>query len=319
MSQTFHSLSNEAAYPASAAGISMEVTRPRIWTIWVTLGATAIAMFIAQTLMFVGIFAYFLINGKELEEIEPLLLGALANPPIFILMLFFGPGIFGLGALVAAYFSPEPLRERLGFLPVQVPRSIYPLSIMGSLFPMVAGFALAGLLVQLLPESMSDKSFVQMFEKLTPFWSIPFVIFIGLIPGFCEEMLFRGYVQRRFIRRWQPFWGITLSSILFGLAHVMPVTVVFATVVGFYLGVLAWKCGSIWPSIACHIFINSSINLWRVIIKFGEIPEGAQTIAEWTILGISALCFLATLRLLYRRNNGQPVTSVSDTRTPKIA
>ena len=279
----------------------MEATRPRIWTIWVTLGATAIAMFIAQTLMVLGVFAYFLINGKEFEEIEPLLLGALANPPIFIAMLFCGPGVFGLGAFVAAYFSPEPLRERLGFLPVRVSRSIYPLSIVGSLFPMAAGFALAGLLMQWLPESMSDKSFVEMFEKLTPFWAIPFVIFVGLIPGFCEEMLFRGYIQRRLIRRWNPVWGITVSSVLFGLAHVMPITVVFATVVGFYLGVLAWKCGSIWPSILCHLFINSGLNLWRVAVRFLGIPEQTQSICEGIVLGVSAICFVATVWLLFRK------------------
>lgn len=319
MSQDIGALPNQVAEIVSTSDISSETKRPRVWTVWVTLLAIAVAMFIAQALVVIGIFIYFAMNGKKVEEIEPMLMGTLSSPPIFILMLFCGPGLFGIGALVAAYFSPERLRERLGLVPVQVSRAIYPLSIVGSLFPMVIGFALAGSLVQILPERLIDKSFMDFFERLTPFWSIPFVILIGLIPGFCEEMLFRGYVQRRFIRRWRPVWGITLSSMLFGLAHVVPVTVVFATVVGFYLGVLAWKCGSIWPSIACHIFINSSVNLWRVIVKFGEIPEGAQTIAEWTILGISALCFLATLRLLYRRNNGQPVTSVSDTRTPTIA
>lgn len=303
MSQDISALPTKVAEVVSTSDISSETKTPRVWTVWVTLLAVAVAMFIAQTLVVVGIFAYFAINGKDVDEIEPLLMGTLSNPPIFIMMLFCGPGVFGLGALVAAMFSPEPFKERLGLLPVQGSRAIYPVSIVGSLFPMAVGFALGGLLMKMIPESMTDRSFVQMFDQLTPFWSIPFVILIGLIPGFCEEMLFRGYVQRRFISRYQPLWGITLSSILFGLAHIVPVTVVFATIVGFYLGILAWKTGSIWPSILCHLFINSGLNLWRVVVKFYEIPESTQNLLEGTCLGISALCFAATLWLLFRKQN----------------
>ncbi len=68
-------------------------------------------------------------------------------------------------------------------------------------------------------------------------------------------------------------------------------------------GVLAWKCGSIWPSILCHLFINSGLNLWRVAVQFLEIPEQTRTICEGVVLGISVVCFGATLWLLFRRPN----------------
>lgn len=278
---------------------------PRVWTIWVALLAVAITMLVAQAILVIAIFVYFGINGKDVKEIEALLPGAMTTPQFFILSLFFGPGLFGVVSLIAACLSPEPWRERLGLVPVQVSRAVYPFATFGSLFPAAVSFGLAGLVAEILPEALIDKSVVELYEKMTPAWSIPFVVLIGLIPGFCEEMLFRGYIQRRLISRWRPFWGITLSSILFGLAHVVPTTVVFATVIGFYLGILAWRCGSIWPSILCHLFINSSINLWRVIVKFWGIPEQTQTICEGLGLGLSAACFAATLWLLFRKPMAQ--------------
>jgi len=45
-------------------------------------------------------------------------------------------------------------------------------------------------------------------------------ILVSLTAGFCEETIFRGYLQRQFIA-WsgKPIVGILLSSVLFGLAH----------------------------------------------------------------------------------------------------
>ena len=306
-----HTFAIEGTEPLSNNDSRVAGKPPRVWTIWVTLLAIAVVMMVAQIVMVAGIFVYFALNGKDVKEIEALLPGAMTTPQFIILSLFCGPGLFGLGAFVAARFSPEPWRERLGLVPVRVSRAIYPLAMFGSLFLAAVSFGLAGLVAELLPEALIDKSVAELYEKLTPLWSIPFVILIGLIPGFCEEMLFRGYVQRRLISRWRPFWGITLSSILFGLAHVMPLTVVFATVIGFYLGVLAWKCGSIWPSILCHLFINSAINLWRTMVKFQEIPEQTQNLCEGIGLGISAICFAATLWLLFRKQNATATSELA--------
>lgn len=124
-------------------------------------------------------------------------------------------------------------------MPVQCSRSIYPLSMIGSIFLLAIGLALAEALVWLVPWLPVDPTAKLLFENMTVPRAIPFIIIIGLVPGFCEELLFRGYVQRRLTARWGPAVGILIASVAFGLAHLMPHVVVFATVLGIWFGVVA--------------------------------------------------------------------------------
>jgi membrane protease YdiL (CAAX protease family) len=61
-----------------------------------------------------------------------------------------------------------------------------------------------------------------MYERMTPVVAVPFVLFIAAFPGFNEELLFRGYIQRRLLARWSPWLAISVTSALFALMHVMP-------------------------------------------------------------------------------------------------
>jgi membrane protease YdiL (CAAX protease family) len=56
-------------------------------------------------------------------------------------------------------------------------------------------------------------------------WSTPTVVLLGTIPSFLtaalpEEILFRGIVMTRLSRLFGTGWGISLSSLLFGLYHI---------------------------------------------------------------------------------------------------
>lgn len=64
------------------------------------------------------------------------------------------------------------------------------------------------------------------------------VILLGLLAGFCEELLFRGVIQAGFGRF--GFWiGISVTSVLFGLAHcITPTYAILAAAVSVYFGVL---------------------------------------------------------------------------------
>ncbi|MBW2527403.1 MAG: CPBP family intramembrane metalloprotease [Deltaproteobacteria bacterium] len=83
---------------------------------------------------------------------------------------------------------------------------------------------------------------------------------IVLIAGFSslgEELLFRGLLQ--------PWLGLVLASLLFGVVHQLPgssrwVWVAWATVVGFALGAIFSLTGSLLGSLVAHAVINA-INL----------------------------------------------------------
>ena len=129
---------------------------------------------------------------------------------------------------------------------------------------------------------------------------ILFVFCIAIFPGIGEELLFRGYVQKRLLQRWSPAWAIGVTSAIFAVVHIQPHTVVAAFPLGIWLGFLAWKCGSIGPSILCHAFINGLINAWRVVVKFGDVPEGVQTVVEGFCVLVGLVCSVLLLRQVSR-------------------
>ncbi|ELS00371.1 putative metal-dependent membrane protease [Xenococcus sp. PCC 7305] len=93
----------------------------------------------------------------------------------------------------------------------------------------------------------------------------PDLIWLGLLPGLSEELLFRGVML--------PALGLNLtaviiSSLLFGILHLSGAGqwpyVVWATVVGFALGYVALITGNLLIPISAHIITNLvSSCLWK--------------------------------------------------------
>lgn len=273
--------------------------QPRVWTVALTLVASLALAFGLQIAAVVIVAVVLLLQGSTTDQLSHQMLTLSSNTGFFIVMVILGPGAFGVASLSAAIASPEPWRLRLGFNPVQRPGLVYCLTMIGSIFPLAVGLGLAQLLAEYVPSIPVDKTAEQLYAQMTLAWAGPFVLVIGLVPGFCEEMLFRGYIQQRLVARWGPWTGISVASVLFGLAHVMPHVVLFATILGFYFGVIAWRTGSIGPTIACHFFVNSGLNLWRMIIKFGEVSETVQWCVTIVAIVLGAICFVASLRVLF--------------------
>ncbi|MEA5508306.1 CPBP family intramembrane glutamic endopeptidase [Crocosphaera sp. UHCC 0190] len=94
----------------------------------------------------------------------------------------------------------------------------------------------------------------------------PDLIWLGLLPGLSEELLFRGVML--------PALGfdllaVILSSIVFGVLHLSGVQqwpyVVWATIVGFALGYSALVTGNLAVPIVAHIITNwVSSSLWKL-------------------------------------------------------
>ena len=91
------------------------------------------------------------------------------------------------------------------------------------------------------------------------------IIWLGLLPGMSEELLFRGVML--------PAFGFNLaalivSSLLFGVLHLSSASqwsyVVWATVIGFALGYVALITGNLFIPILAHIITNLvSSSVWK--------------------------------------------------------
>lgn len=82
------------------------------------------------------------------------------------------------------------------------------------------------------------------------------LVMLALVPGVCEELLFRGYAQRQFERWGGAASGILLSGILFGAYHLRPTQLLPLMVLGTYLAYLTWRTGSLLPAMAVHVVHN---------------------------------------------------------------
>jgi len=101
-------------------------------------------------------------------------------------------------------------------------------------------------------------------SSLQPYQIVLQFITVCLVPGFCEEFLFRGAILTNCL----PFGrtnAILISSLLFALMHQNPQQFFYAFVAGLLLGVLYEKSGSIWPGVLLHT-INNFVSVAQGII-----------------------------------------------------
>ena len=87
------------------------------------------------------------------------------------------------------------------------------------------------------------------------------LVVLAITPAFCEELLFRGYIQRQAERGIGIVAGILFSGIVFGLYHLRLTQALPLCVLGIYMAWLTWRTGSLWPSIVVH-FSNNAIAIF---------------------------------------------------------
>jgi uncharacterized protein len=81
----------------------------------------------------------------------------------------------------------------------------------------------------------------------------------ALTAGFCEEVVYRGYLQTEVgARTRSPLIGVVAQALLFGLAHADQGggAALRIGAYGLLLGVLASARGSLWPGILCHVCVD---------------------------------------------------------------
>jgi len=89
--------------------------------------------------------------------------------------------------------------------------------------------------------------------------TLPMAFYLAGVSAFGEELLFRAAIQ--------PFAGLIVTSILFGLLHIGPdgklsTWTAWALLAGLLLGWIFQETGSLWPSIITHF----SVNLISIIV-----------------------------------------------------
>ncbi len=207
-------------------------------------------------------------------------------------LVFLGAALFG------GMLSPQPLRQRL--LLVKGRYSIWSWFLFAMATPCVA--MIANLIVNNLNRQPSQQ--LEMLEKMFQMQSQQSVLLLlfmmCVVPGIAEELLFRGYLQGRLLERLSPFWAIVISTSIFAAAHLDLQHAIGVIPLGFWLGVVAWRAGSVWPAILCHIANNAFAILASLFASQAD-EMATVGIIGLLVLACSAMAFTLSMVSLSAR------------------
>ena len=221
------------------------------------------------------------------EELRDALTASILKPVVLLSSGAVTQMILVLTGVSAAVLSPVPFRRRLRLNPSTLPPLGYIVAPIGALAVSLLFTSVVGLLR--VPESGTLKLLGDVFRHLTPAQLIFAVLIIGIVPGFAEELLFRGYAQTRLVRRLGRWNGIWITAALFGLMHMDKMQSPFAAAFGLYLGYVAEKSGSIRPTILCHA-VNNSLEV--VIGRYANSGTGEGDASVLLALALLAVVIL---------------------------
>ncbi|MFO7896383.1 MAG: CPBP family intramembrane glutamic endopeptidase, partial [Candidatus Cloacimonadales bacterium] len=131
-----------------------------------------------------------------------------------------------------------------------------------------------------IPESYLEA--MENLVKMSDFSLWKSLLIIALLPGICEEILFRGFLINGFTKR--GFWSaVIISAILFAIIHLDPFRFLPVTVLGIWLGYLALKTNSLFVPILAHTANNAiAVLLSRGHLTFLEKYLIDGNIPFWT-------------------------------------
>ncbi len=95
---------------------------------------------------------------------------------------------------------------------------------------------------------------VNLMENTSVIWLL---IGVGIIAPIAEELIFRGFIQKRLLDSFPVWAAIVIQAFFFALIHGNLVQMSYAFVIGIILGLLVYKSNSIYPAIILHVVNNS--------------------------------------------------------------
>ena len=109
-------------------------------------------------------------------------------------------------------------------------------------------------LTRILPESTQNVE--QAFEEILNQPFILIVLVMTIMPAVGEEIFFRGFLFGGLRNRHGVFWGILLSSLIFGAFHMSIVKLLPTAMLGACFAYIGYRSGSIYIGMFLHFFNN---------------------------------------------------------------
>lgn len=119
------------------------------------------------------------------------------------------------------------------------------------------------------------------------------VLTFGLVPGLCEELLFRGVVLSSLKKRLPAHAAVWITAVLFAAAHLDAPGMLPRTLLGAALGYLVLRTGSVWTAVLLHAAYNG---LSVAVVAFHAPADFGSLVTEQTIAALEPLGTPSLLR-----------------------
>jgi hypothetical protein len=132
--------------------------------------------------------------------------------------------------------------------------------------------ALGNVLVKISGSHIDPQKIGAVTQKLAPTSVVEMLLFLmlSISAGFCEELIFRGYLQQQFARMGHRLWiGVALSALVFGSAHGYEgiAGMLLITAYGAMFGVLALLRRGLRTGMIAHAWHDSVSGVALVLLR----------------------------------------------------
>jgi membrane protease YdiL (CAAX protease family) len=142
---------------------------------------------------------------------------------------------------------------------------------------------------RVLPRIGDLEEMIALFGK----WPLPLgILVIGLGPGIGEELWCRGFLGRGLVGRYGVIVGVLLTSLCFGLIHLEPRQVVYASFMGYLLHLAYLASRSLLIPVLIHV-VNNSIAILASHISALQALDPQTARLPWYVYGSAILLLLA--------------------------
>lgn len=137
-------------------------------------------------------------------------------------------------------------------------------------------------------------------------------LFIVIVAPVTEELIFRAILLRGFVPRYGPSRAVAYAAALFALTHIFPIRLPGMFVVGFLLGWLFLRTGSIWPGVLAHVANNAIAFVLMLPQPHPTPPQALGQLGAWPLpmLLFGALLLAAAILAARRVLSNPPLLAV---------
>lgn len=244
----------------------------------------------------------------DVERLVGAVTAVTMTPPVVFPSLLITAIGFAGGPIVAAKLIGSDVAETLGLRQRPHP-GVFILAPVGILALGPTSDVLVELARQVAPNATVGS--LGQIEALVGMASIPVLLpFLAFCPGFGEEILFRGFIQRAI---GNGALAITVSAIGFALIHFDPHHIVGVLPLGFYLAWVAARTDSTWVTIAAHVVNNAAAVVAAKTTGTATPAEHATPLQVAIGLVVCATTAVAIVRLTPRPGRRGDGVSVATT------